>query len=101
MEGDERLRVSSRTQRWIAAPAVIRSTGHGEVVFAVQGEAGCRETGTAGTGESGGAHVHIGQAASGALHDDLSVHCFSTCAGQADGRSRAGGVGLSNSDQTR
>ncbi len=51
IEGNERLRVGSRTQRWTAATAVARSTCHGDVVFAVQREAGCRDSRTAGTCE--------------------------------------------------
>src|SRR5207245_4057621 len=71
------------------------------IVFAVKDEAGGRDGHTVRPGERGGAQVHVAQAPSWSLDDDLSVHGFTARAGQSDGRGRAGSVRLPHSDQTR
>src|SRR6266699_383391 len=101
IEGDERLGVSTRTKGWIAATAITRGARDGDVVFAVQREVGCRDGGTAGTGERGGEYVHVAQAAGRSLHHDLGVYGFTACAGQTDGGSRAGGVSRPDPVETR
>src|SRR5260370_1215342 len=82
------------------ATAVARGTCDGDVVLAIESDAGSRDSCTAGTGERAGAKVDVGQAARGGLHDDLCVYSFTACTGGADGRSRAGDIGLPHSAQT-
>jgi len=48
MEGDERLRVGSRAQRWIAGHRRNSRCRDTEVVFAVQRQARCRDRCAAG-----------------------------------------------------
>src|SRR5207245_237882 len=84
----------------VAASAVTRGAGDGEVVFAVERDVGSGNGGAAGTGKRGDAHVHIAQAAGRTLHHNLRVHGLAARAGQTDGGSCARGVRFSHTEQT-
>src|SRR3977135_734058 len=78
-EGDKRLGISSRTERGIAATAVVGSAGDGQIIFAVESDACCWNGGTVGTGESRSIHVDIGQTLRGSIRNDLRVHRLASC----------------------
>src|SRR5215467_11018528 len=87
VEGDERLSVGARTQWRIASASIAGGAGDGDVVLAVERDAGYWNGRPARTGQGRGTQIHIGQATCGTLYDDLCVDSFPTCAGKSNRQS--------------